>query len=168
MTGETAASLSGRPRTPDSVVDTRIQQGTPAFRRTAVALFLAGFSTFGLLYTVQPLLPEFSRHFGVSAAGSAMSLSLSTGTLAVAMLLAGLLSDAIGRRPMMITALMASALLSLCTALVDDWTTMLVLGDHRGNSFDGRFFGFVDAGKVYGRAVAIYYRSGDGFEWKHL
>jgi len=45
---------------------------------------------------------------------------------------------------------------------------LLVLGDHRGNSFDGRFFGFVDAGKVYGRAVAIYYRRGDGFEWKHL
>ena len=45
---------------------------------------------------------------------------------------------------------------------------LLVLGDHRGNSFDGRFFGFVDAGKVYGRAVAIYYRRGDGLEWKHL
>jgi len=45
---------------------------------------------------------------------------------------------------------------------------LLVLGDHRGNSFDGRFFGFVDAGKVYGRAVAIYYRRGDGFKWKHL
>ena len=127
MTGETAASLSGRLRTSDSVVDTRIQQGTPAFRRTAVALFLAGFSTFGLLYTVQPLLPEFSRHSGVSAAGSAMSPSPSTGTLAVAMLLAGLLSAAIARRPMMIAALMASALFSLCPALVDAWTTMLVL-----------------------------------------
>mgnify|MGYP004710912279 CR=1 FL=1 len=137
MTGETAAALNGRPRTSDSVVDTRIQQGTPAFRRTAVALFLAGFSTFGLLYTVQPLLPEFSGPFGVSAAGSAMSLSLSTGTLAVAMLLAGLLSDAVGRRPLMIVALMASALLSLCTALVDDWTTMLVLRTLLGLALSG-------------------------------
>ncbi len=45
---------------------------------------------------------------------------------------------------------------------------VLVLGDHRGNSFDGRFFGFVDADKVYGRAVAVYYRRGDGFEWQRL
>ena len=95
MTGETTAAVEHRLHTVDSDAETRIQQGTPAFRRTALALFLAGFSTFGLLYTVQPLLPEFSRHFGVSAAGSAMSLSLTTGTLAVAMLLAGLLSDAV-------------------------------------------------------------------------
>ena len=112
MTGETTAAVERRSHTVDFDTETRIQQGTPAFRRTAFALFLAGFSTFGLLYTVQPLLPEFSRHFGVSAAGSAMSLSLTTGTLAVAMLLAGLLSDAVGRRPLMIVALLASAMLS--------------------------------------------------------
>ena len=97
------------PRIEQVFVDAGIGQDDAGF---ALALFLAGFSTFGLLYTVQPLLPEFSRHFGVSAAGSAMSLSLTTGTLAVAMLLAGLLSDAVGRRPLMIAALLASATLS--------------------------------------------------------
>jgi len=137
MTGETAAAVERRPSTVDSSAETRIQQGTPAFRRTALALFLAGFSTFGLLYTVQPLLPEFSRHFGVSAAGSAMSLSLTTGTLAVAMLLAGLLSDAVGRRPLMIAALLASGMLSLSTALVDDWTTLLVLRTLLGLALSG-------------------------------
>jgi signal peptidase I len=45
---------------------------------------------------------------------------------------------------------------------------LLVMGDHRGNSFDGRFFGFVDADKVYGKAVAVYYRRGEGLEWLHL
>ncbi len=45
---------------------------------------------------------------------------------------------------------------------------VLVLGDHRGNSFDGRFFGFVDADALYGRAVSVYYRRGDGFEWLRL
>ncbi|KAF1013453.1 MAG: Signal peptidase I P [Stenotrophomonas maltophilia] len=45
---------------------------------------------------------------------------------------------------------------------------VLVLGDHRGNSFDGRFFGFVDADKLYGRAVAVYYRRGAGLEWQRL
>lgn len=45
---------------------------------------------------------------------------------------------------------------------------LLALGDHRGNSFDGRFFGLVDAPSVYGKAVAVYYRRGEGFEWRKL
>lgn len=45
---------------------------------------------------------------------------------------------------------------------------LLVLGDHRGDSFDGRFFGFVDADRVYGKALAVYYRRGEGLEWSRL
>ncbi len=44
----------------------------------------------------------------------------------------------------------------------------LVLGDHRGNSADGRFFGLVPLKSLYGKASAVYYRSGDGFGWKRL
>lgn len=114
-----------------------IEQGTPAFRRTTVALFLAGFSSFGLLYTVQPLLPGFSQHFGVSAANSALALSLSTGLLAVCMLLAGLISDRVGRRGMMIGALLASTVLSAASALVSDWSTLLVLRALLGITLSG-------------------------------
>ncbi|MER2176218.1 MAG: MFS transporter, partial [Stenotrophomonas maltophilia] len=98
MNGDTAAVPDRSPPTTTAApAGEQIHQGTPAFRRTAAALFLAGFSTFGLLYTVQPLLPEFSRHFGVSAANSALTLSLTTGLLAVSMLIAGWISDRIGR-----------------------------------------------------------------------
>ncbi|WOS41136.1 signal peptidase I [Xanthomonas rydalmerensis] len=45
---------------------------------------------------------------------------------------------------------------------------LLVMGDHRGDSFDGRYFGFVDADKVYGKALAVFYRRGEGFEWARL
>ncbi len=45
---------------------------------------------------------------------------------------------------------------------------VLALGDHRGNSLDGRFFGLVDEHELYGRAIAVYYRRGDGFTWKDL
>lgn len=44
----------------------------------------------------------------------------------------------------------------------------LVLGDHRGNSADGRYFGFVPLDAFYGKAVAIYHRSGEGFGWTRL
>ena len=45
---------------------------------------------------------------------------------------------------------------------------LLAVGDHRGNSIDGRVFGLIDERDVYGRAVAVYYRAGDGFTWKPL
>lgn len=45
---------------------------------------------------------------------------------------------------------------------------VLMLGDARGNSHDGRFFGFVPASELYGRAVAVYYRRGEGFGWNKL
>ncbi len=57
----------------------RIQAGTPEFKRTNLALFLGGFSTFWLLYWVQPLLPLFARVFGISPAASSVTLSAATG-----------------------------------------------------------------------------------------
>ncbi len=45
---------------------------------------------------------------------------------------------------------------------------LLVLGDHRGNSLDGRCFGWVDADCVYGKARGVYYRRGQGLDWTRL
>ena len=45
---------------------------------------------------------------------------------------------------------------------------VLALGDHRGNSHDGRYFGVIDERELFGRAVAIYYRRDEGFVWKPL
>lgn len=42
---------------------------------------------------------------------------------------------------------------------------LLAIGDHRGRSKDSRFFGTVSEDEIYGRAIAIYYRSGEGFRW---
>ena len=79
----------------------QIARGSPAFRRTNRAMFAAGFATFALVYCVQPLMPEFARTFGVSAATSSLSLSVTTAVLAVALLVVGALSDAWGRRAIM-------------------------------------------------------------------
>jgi len=45
---------------------------------------------------------------------------------------------------------------------------VLLMGDHRGNSLDGRFFGLVPTQALYARATRVYWRSGEGFAWKHL
>ena len=51
---------------------------------------------------------------------------------------------------------------------VVDEGMVLAVGDHRGDSKDGRVFGLVSEGDLYGRAVAVYYRSDDGFSWIRL
>ena len=104
-----------------------IRHGTPAFRRANLALFAAGIATFGLLYCVQPLMPEFSRRYGVSAAASALSLSLPTGVMAVALLFAGAVSDARGRKGIMAASTLCSALLTLLTAVAPGWFALLTL-----------------------------------------
>jgi signal peptidase I len=45
---------------------------------------------------------------------------------------------------------------------------VLMLGDARGNSLDGRYFGLVRASSLYGRATAVYYRRGEGLAWRAL
>jgi len=122
---------------PDQATARFIHHGTADFRRTNLALFAAGFATFGLLYCVQPLMPEFSRHYGVSEAGAALSLSLTTGVLAFAMLFAGALSDAWGRKSLMVASLLASAVLVLVTAMMPDWTALLVVRTLLGLTLSG-------------------------------
>jgi signal peptidase I len=43
----------------------------------------------------------------------------------------------------------------------------LVMGDNRGNSNDGRYFGLVERSAILGRAVAVFYGQ-DGFVWRPL
>lgn len=45
---------------------------------------------------------------------------------------------------------------------------VLVLGDHRGRSADGRYFGFVAAKSIYGQARGVFWRSGEGPGWRRL
>lgn len=45
---------------------------------------------------------------------------------------------------------------------------VLVLGDHRGRSADGRYFGLVPEQAFYGRALGVYWRRGEGPLWKAL
>lgn len=45
---------------------------------------------------------------------------------------------------------------------------LLAIGDHRGSSLDGRYFGLVPESKIYGKALGIYRRREEGFVWRPL
>ena len=92
-----------------------------------VALLMAGFSTFALMYDVQPILPLFTAQFGVNAATSSLAVSFTTGTMALAFIPAAVLSDRIGRRSVMIFSLIAAAILTLFSAILPGWTELLAM-----------------------------------------
>lgn len=115
----------------------RLQKGTPAFRSTSRALFLGAFASFCLLYVVQPVLPLMSRDFGISAAQSSLALSVATLTLALGMLLTGPLSDAVGRKPVMLVALAFTAVFGVLAPLMSDWSGLLLMRALSGLSLSG-------------------------------
>lgn len=104
-----------------------IAKGTPAFRRMSLAMLAAGFSTFSVLYGVQPLLPMFADTFRLTPAESSLAISAATAPLACTIVIAGLVSDRLGRRPLMMTSLFSAALLTFLVVLLPGWTTLLGL-----------------------------------------
>lgn len=112
--------------TAEAAAADHLEPGTAAFRRANWALFAAAFSIFASLYGMQPLLPIFADEFGLGADGSSLALSLTTATLGMAIILAGALSDAIGRKRLMFACLVLAALLNFFVAIAPNWPLLLV------------------------------------------
>jgi MFS transporter, YNFM family, putative membrane transport protein len=104
-----------------------VTSGTKRYRQINWAFFSAGFVTFITLYDVQPLLPVFSREFGLSAALGSLPLSITTCALAVTMLFAGTLSETLGRKRVMVASLVTTSALALLTALTGSFPALLAL-----------------------------------------
>ena len=107
------------------------------FMRTVLALFAGGFATFALLYCVQPMMPLLSKEFSINAAQSSLILSVATGMLAVGLLITGPISDRIGRKPVMVAALLAAAACTMASALMPSWQGVLVMRALVGLSLSG-------------------------------
>lgn len=103
-----------------------IVAGTPEFKRTNRALFFGGFSCFALLYCVQPLMPLLSQEFALTPAQSSLSLSVATGALAISLVLSSIISDRMGRKPLMVAALAIAALMTLVSAFSHSYPQLLL------------------------------------------
>jgi YNFM family putative membrane transporter len=116
---------------------TYLRRGAPAYRRVNLALVAAGFTTFALLYCVQPLMPVFSVTYGVAPAVSSLSLSATTAMLAVGMLIMGPVSDAFGRKNVMAFSLCGVGILSIFSAFAPNWASLLVIRAFEGLALAG-------------------------------
>lgn len=114
-----------------------IEAGTGEFWRANVALFGAAFSTFALLYCVQPLLPQLARVFRVSPTESSLALSIPTAGLGIALLFGGSVSEVLGRKSVMCASLIASAALMILAAIAPGWLMFLAARALAGVALSG-------------------------------
>ncbi|WP_413482613.1 MFS transporter [Morganella psychrotolerans] len=114
-----------------------IQRDDKLYLRVTLSFFMVGLATFALLYFVQPILPLLSEDFAVSPAQASLSLSLATGFMAVGLLITGPISDAVGRKNVMVVALTCAALFTLLSAFTTSWTGILIIRSLVGLSLSG-------------------------------
>ncbi|MDT8894115.1 MFS transporter [Halomonas sp. I1] len=98
-----------------------------AWWRATLALCLGSLLVFLNLYVPQPLLPMMREVHGISTLAASLVMSVSTLSLAAALLVFGPLSDAIGRAGIMRLTLVLAGLLSIALALAPGFEVLLML-----------------------------------------
>jgi YNFM family putative membrane transporter len=135
MAGESGAT--GRTVVSAGPAGAGLRRGDPGFRRISVGLFFAGFTTFALLYATQPLLPRLVDVFAVSPGAASLTVSVTTGGLAVAVIPASALSERWGRRPVMLWSLLGAVVFGLAAAVAPSFGLLLVLRGLEGLALAG-------------------------------
>lgn len=126
MSASLAVSASSAIASP-APVPPRAQAGTPTYRAITRAVSSGGFAAFAMLYGLQPLMPMFSREFGLTPAAASGVVSVTTGMLALGLIPAGIVAQRFGPKPTMIWALVLASLLNFMAAGAQGYGTILVL-----------------------------------------
>jgi YNFM family putative membrane transporter len=104
-----------------------IQANTAKFWYATLALCIGSVMVFSNLYITQPLLPALREAFDIDSLESALSLSVATLSLGICLLIFGPLSDAVGRRVVILTTLLLLSLVTVATAFAADYSDLLML-----------------------------------------
>lgn len=97
------------------------------WRRMTQALCLGSFVVFINLYLVQPILPLLASDLHLSSLQASLSLSVTTLTLAFALLVFGPLSDALGRRRILLWTLAGGVACSGLALLAQGFWSLLAI-----------------------------------------
>jgi predicted MFS family arabinose efflux permease len=87
--------------------------GSVGYRRVTAALYGAGLASFAAMYCTQALLPAVSGYYRIAPATAALTVSLTTGMLALSIVPASVLSERYGRIRVMLASGVASSAIGL-------------------------------------------------------
>lgn len=106
-------------------------------RRVTVSVAAAGICSFSLLYAPQPLLPQLAAEFGLDPGAASLAVSAGTGGLAAAVLPIAVVSELVGKRPVIVASVLASAVLGLLLPFAPSYEVLLVLRVLQGVAIAG-------------------------------
>jgi YNFM family putative membrane transporter len=112
-------------------------RGTAGYRRLVGAVWAAGVGSFTLLYAPQAVLPLISQDLDVSPSTAALTVSVTTATLAVSLLPMSYLADRVGRTRLMTVSLLVAAVLGLLAPLAPSIGLLLAVRAVQGVAIAG-------------------------------
>lgn len=107
--------------------ETLHRPGSRGFARLNGAMVLAGLAAFGMLYAAQPVLPQLGEEYDVGAGAASLTVSATTGTLALAVLPAAWVGRRFGRGPTMRWGLVVAVVLTGLVAAAPGFAALVVL-----------------------------------------
>ena len=105
--------------------------------RAQLALALAGFTCFALLYGTQPILPQLTDEFGVSPATASLTVAAGTAAMAILLIPLSLFADRYGRERLMRWGLAGAGAFAFGTALAPDFLLLFLCRIGLGASIAG-------------------------------
>lgn len=102
-----------------------LRAGAPGFLRANLALAIAGFTCFALLYGTQPVLPQLTDEFGVSPGTASLSVAAGTAAMAFLLIPLSLFADRYGRERLMRWGLAGAAMFAFASAVAPDFLVLL-------------------------------------------
>jgi len=109
-----------------------IEAGSSVFWRGTLALVIGSFMVFANVYVTQPLLPMIANEFSISPLQASASFTITTLTLGISLLFYGPISDAIGRKGIMVMTMVGITITTFCLSLVQNYESLLALRGLQG------------------------------------
>ena len=109
----------------------------PGYKRALIGALFAGLASFNAMYVTQAVLPSITADFGVSPTVAALSVSATTGALALSVIPVGILSERLGRYRILQISVMAATFLSLLVAIAPGVGSLLLMRALQGVAVAG-------------------------------
>lgn len=103
-----------------------IKRNSREFWKASIALCIGSFTTFSLLHSPQPILPQLAEEFLLTPSQASLSMSAGTMAMALSLIPMAMLADRFGRERLMKIGVFGSALLSFLSAFAPDFSCLLL------------------------------------------
>lgn len=105
--------------------------------RITIGIAAGGLASFALLYAPQPVLPQLAAQFQVTPDQASLVVGVATGALALGVIPLSLLSEVVGRRPVVLLSVAIATVIGLTLPFVPDFRLLIALRALQGLALAG-------------------------------